>query len=181
MSADGSGRRFDPARLLTIGGALALAVMLFWTMLDIGGRLLFSHPIQGTLDLVEVALVLVAFLALPECFRRDEQIKVDVFDAMLGPRRLRLLILIGEVATLAFLALLASTLLQPLSDAYRFGDQKPDLPVPIWTLLLTIEIALIVSILVVLRRVGSQIRNVLRQPGDETPVSSPQRHEEATP
>lgn len=175
-----AGSRLDPARLLTLCGAVALAVMLFWTMLDIGGRLAFNRPIHGTLDLVEVTLVLVAFLALPECFRRDEQIKVDVFDAMLSPRRLAILILIGEIATLAFLALLATTLLQPLADAYRFGDQKPDLPVPIWTLLLAIEIALVVSMLVVLRRVGSQTRTVLRQPGKETQAPTLHRHEEAT-
>lgn len=176
-----AGSRLDPARLLTLCGAVALAVMLFWTMLDIGGRLAFNRPIHGTLDLVEVTLVLVAFLALPECFRRDEQIKVDVFDAMLSPRRLAILILIGEIATLAFLALLATTLLQPLADAYRFGDQKPDLPVPIWTLLLAIEIALVVSMLVVLHRVGSQTRAVLRQPGKETQAPTLHRHEEATP
>ncbi|SFJ07299.1 TRAP-type C4-dicarboxylate transport system, small permease component [Bosea sp. OK403] len=177
----GAGPRFDPVRILTHCGAIALAVMLFWTMLDIGGRLAFNTPIHGTLDLVEVTLVLVAFLALPECFRRDEQIKVDVFDAMLSPRRLGFLILIGEVATLAFLSLLAATLLQPLADAYRFGDQKPDLPVPIWTLLLAIEVALVVSMLVVLRRVGSQLKAALWQPGKETQPHALHRHEEATP
>lgn len=177
----GAGPRFDPARILTLCGAVALAVMLFWTMLDIGGRLAFNRPIPGTLDLVEVTLVLVAFLALPECFRRDEQIKVDVFDAMLAPRRLALLILLGEIATLAFLALLAATLLQPLADAYRFGDRKPDLPVPIWTLLLAIELALVASMLVVLRRVGAQLRAILRQPGEDRPAATHYRQEEATP
>lgn len=177
----GAGRRFDPARILTLCGAVALAVMLLWTMLDIGSRLAFSRPIHGTLDLVEVTLVLVAFLALPECFRRDEQIKVDVFDSMVGPRRLRIIILIGEIATLAFLGLLAATLLQPLADAYRFGDQKPDLPVPIWTLLAAIEVALVVSMLVVLGRVGSQLRATLRRPGNELQAHTLHRHEEATP
>lgn len=158
MSARGPDGRLDIARLLTACGASALAVMLFWTMLDIGGRLAFNQPIHGTLDLVEVTLVLVAFLALPECFRRDEQIKVDVFDAMLSPRGLGILTLIGEIATLAFLGLLAVTLLQPLADAYRFGDQKPDLPVPIWTLLLAIEVALVISVLVVLGRIVMRAR-----------------------
>jgi TRAP-type C4-dicarboxylate transport system permease small subunit len=176
-----AGSRLDPARLLTLCGAIALAVMLFWTMLDIGGRLAFNRPIHGTLDLVEVTLVLVAFLALPECFRRDELIKVDLFDTMVSPRTLGRMTLIGEIATLAFLGLLAATLLQPLADAYRFGDQKPDLPVPIWTLLLTIELALVVSMLVVLRRIGSQIRAALQPPGVETQAPTLHRHEEATP
>ncbi|MGX1789059.1 TRAP transporter small permease [Bosea sp. NPDC055332] len=151
-------RRLDPVRALTIAGALALAVMMLWTMVDIGARLAFNKPLHGTLDLVEVTLVLVAFLALPECFRRDEQIKVDLFDTMVRPRTLALMQLAGEVATLAFLVLLAATLIQPLTDAYRFGDQKPDLPVPIFLLLLAIELALVVSVFVVLGRVIGQVR-----------------------
>ena len=151
-------RHFDPARLLTIAGALALAVMLLWTMIDIGARLAFNKPLHGTLDLVEVTLVLVAFLALPECFRRDEQIKVDLFDTMVSPRTLAAMRLAGELATLAFLVLLAATLIQPLADAYRFGDQKPDLPVPIFLLLLAIELALVVSVFVVLGRAIGQVR-----------------------
>lgn len=151
-------RRLDPVRLLTIAGALALAVMMLWTMVDIGARLAFNKPLHGTLDLVEVTLVLVAFLALPECFRRDEQIKVDLFDTMVRPRTLAAMRLAGEIATLAFLALLAATLIQPLADAYRFGDQKPDLPVPIYLLLLAIELALVVSVCVVLGRAIGQVR-----------------------
>lgn len=151
-------RRFDPARLLTIAGALALAVMLLWTMVDIGARLAFNRPLHGTLDLVEVTLVLVAFLALPECFRRDEQIKVDLFDTMVSRRALAAMRLAGELATLAFLVLLAASLIQPLADAYRFGDQKPDLPVPIFLLLLAIELALVVSVFVVLGRAIGQVR-----------------------
>lgn len=154
----GALRRFDPVRVLTVAGALALAVMLLWTMVDIGARLAFNSPLHGTLDLVEVTLVLVAFLALPECFRRDEQIKVDLFDTMVRPRTLALMRLAGEIATLAFLALLAVTLVQPLADAYRFGDQKPDLPVPVFLLLLAIELALVVSVFVVLGRVVAQLR-----------------------
>lgn len=168
-------RRLDPVRLLTIAGALALAVMVLWTMIDIGARLAFNKPLHGTLDLVEVTLVLVAFLALPECFRRDEQIKVDLFDTMVRRRTLAAMRLAGEIATLAFLVLLAVTLIQPLADAYRFGDQKPDLPVPIFLLLLAIELALVVSVFVVLGRAVAQIRAFPRAADAPVP-SSPVLH-----
>jgi TRAP-type C4-dicarboxylate transport system permease small subunit len=120
--------RFDPVRILTGAGTVALATMLLWTIADVVSRLAFNHPIHGTLDLVEIMLVLVAFLALPECFRRDEQIKVDLFDTAAGPHGLAIMRLAGEIATLAFLLLMAWTVLAPLGDAYRFGDRKPDLP-----------------------------------------------------
>ena len=157
MTPEASGRA-DSVRLLTAAGSIALAVMLLWTMVDIGARLAFNRPLRGTLDLVEVMLVLVAFLALPDCFRRDQQIKVDLFDVAAGPRGLALMRLAGEIATLVFLALLAFTLFGPMADAYRFGDEKPDLPVPIFALLLAIEIALVVSIFVVAHRSLMQLR-----------------------
>lgn len=171
MNASRMRRRLDPARLLTIAGAVALAVMMLWTMVDIAARLVFNKPLHGTLDLVEVTLVLVAFLALPECFQRDEQIKVDLFDAAVPPRTLAAMRLFGEIATLVFLALLAVTLVQPLVDAFRFGDQKPDLPVPIFLLLLAIESALVVSVCVVLGRVIGQCRAF---PSAADAVSPPQ-------
>jgi TRAP-type C4-dicarboxylate transport system permease small subunit len=172
----GKFRRLDPVRLLTLAGALALAVMVLWTMIDIGARLAFNKPLHGTLDLVEVMLVLVAFLALPECFRRDEQIKVDLFDTMLRPRTLAAMRLAGEIATLAFLVLLAATLIQPLADAYRFGDQKPDLPVPIFLLLLAIELALVVSVFVVLGRAVGQVRAFLRTAAGTADTNPPALH-----
>lgn len=161
MSAEPT-RRLDPVRLLTGAGTLALALMLFATIADIIARLAFNRPFHGTLDLVEVTLVLVAFLALPDCFRRDDQIKVDVFDVAAGPRGLAIMRLAGEVATLAFLLLLAVTVISPLVDAYRFGDAKPDLPVPIFALLAAIELALVVSVVVVAGRLVAQQRDFRR-------------------
>jgi TRAP-type C4-dicarboxylate transport system permease small subunit len=155
-------RSVDPVRLLTGAGTLALAAMLFWTMADVFLRIVMNRPLHGTIDLVEAALVLVAFLALPEYFQRDEQIKVDVFDNAAGPRGLAALRLLGEVTTLVFLALLATTVVESLVDAYRYGDQKPDLPIPIFALLLAIEVALTISFIVVLHRVFLQIRGFPR-------------------
>lgn len=158
-------RRLDPVRLLTGAGTLALAAMLFWTVADVGLRLALNRPLHGTIDFVEAALVLVAFLALPQCFRHDEQIKVDVFDHAAGPRGLAALRLLGEIATLAFLVLLTWTIVQPMLDAYRFGDQKADMPIPIFALLLAIEVAMISSVLVVLRRIFLQLRAFPRSSG----------------
>jgi TRAP-type C4-dicarboxylate transport system permease small subunit len=154
-------RRLDLPRLLTAAGTIALVVMLFGSITDVVLRLFFKHPLAGTIDLVEVTVALVAFLALPECFRHDEQIKVDVLDTSVGPRGVAILRLFGEIATLAFLVLLAVTLVVPLADAYRFGDRKADLPVPIFLLLLAIEISLVVSVVVVAGRVVTQVRGRL--------------------
>lgn len=147
------------ARALTWLSAAALAVMMFWTIADIVLRTLFRFPLRGSVALVETMLVLVAFLALAECFGRDEQIKVDVFDHMLGRGGLFLLKVLGDVATLIFVLLLAATMVQPLMDAWRFWDIKPDIPVPIAVLLGVIELALIASAFVLVVKISRAFRS----------------------
>ena len=94
--------------MLALIGGLALATMTLWTVTDVITRNLLAKPLKGSIDLVEATLVLVVFLALPECFRHDEQVTVDVFDHMAGERIVGLLKLFGSFATLLFLSLLGS-------------------------------------------------------------------------
>lgn len=129
------------ARVLTGIAACALVTMMLWTIADVGLRSTARIAIDGTVAAVETLLVLVAFFALADAIGRDELIRVDVFDTALGARRVRVLQALGEAATVVFLGLLVVTVLTPLMDAWQFGDVKPDLPVPIWTLLLAIEVA----------------------------------------
>ena len=178
-------RALDPVRLLAGAGTAALALMLLCIVGDVGMRLAFKRPFNGAIDIVEATLVLVAFLALPACFRGDEQIKVDVFDRVVSPRTLAGMRLVGELATLAFLALLAASVVSPLVDAYRFGDVKADFPIPIAALLLAIEVALILSALVVLLRVVAQLRSPARQAtahhGGAAETVPPERRSERPP
>ncbi len=146
------------ARALTWLSAAALAVMMFWTIADIVLRTLFRLPLRGSVALVETMLVLVAVLALAECFGRDEQIKVDVFDHMVSGRGLSFLKLLGDVATLVFVLLLAATMVQPLMDAWRFWDIKPDIPVPIAALLGVMELALVASAFVLVVKIARALR-----------------------
>lgn len=146
------------ARALTWLSATALALMMFWTIADIVLRTLFRLPLRGSVALVETMLVLVAVLALAECFGRDEQIKVDVFDHMVGGRGLLFLKLLGDVATLIFVLLLAATMVPPLMDAWRFGDIKPDIPVPIALLLGVMELAMIASAFVLVVKIARAFR-----------------------
>lgn len=145
---DGVPDRVIPAvsRLLQAAGGLALLLMAGWTVTDIVCRLAFKQPLPGSIDLVEATLVLVVFFGLAEGMRRGEQITVDILDHVVPPRGLLAMKLFGDLATIAFLALLAWAVWPPLMDAYQFGDRKPDLPIPIYPLLLAIEAGLLVSL-----------------------------------
>jgi TRAP-type C4-dicarboxylate transport system permease small subunit len=149
--------------LLAIAVA-ALVVMTLWTVVDVTTRYAIASPLRGSIDLVESTLVLVVFLALPECFRREEQVTVDVIDYVAGKRTVEALKLLAALGALAFLALLTYTGVQPLLDALKFGDRKPDLPIPIFALLAAIEVALTVSMLVVLAQCVARLRRLVRKP-----------------
>jgi TRAP-type C4-dicarboxylate transport system permease small subunit len=131
---------------MTAIGAVALAVMIAWTVADVTLRAVFNRPIHGTVDLVEAALVLVVFLGLPESFLRREQITVDVLDHAVPRAWLAAMRIAGALAALAFLVLMAMYVVQPMLDTLRFGDKKPDLSIPLFPLVAAIEVSLVASL-----------------------------------
>ena len=148
------------SRLLANVSGVALLVMTSWTIVDIVTRYALAKPLSGSIDLVESTLVLVVFLALPECFRRHEQITVDVLDHVVGERAVEFLRLIAAFATLMFLMLLGYTGIQPCLDAWQFGDRKPELPIPIFVLVGAIELGLAVSVAVLIGNFVLQLGRV---------------------
>lgn len=157
-------------RALTLVGALALAVMMLWTIADVVLRAVAHRALDGTVALVETLLVLVAFFALADCMARDEMIRVDILDDRVGKRTVAWLAIFGDFATACFLGLLVVTLATPLADAWRFGDVKPDLPIPIWTLVAAIEVALVAATVVVALKVVRGLRARLIGASGGTPA-----------
>jgi TRAP-type C4-dicarboxylate transport system permease small subunit len=138
------------SRLLLYAGAVALILMMLVTTADVVLRAALNSPIRGVVDAVEITMLLVVFLGLPDAFLRGEQITVDVVDHMVSPGVLAVLKAAGAVLSTLFLALLASNLVQPLLDAYRFGDRKADLPVPLYPLVALVLLCLATSFLAML-------------------------------
>lgn len=93
--------------------ALVLVFMMLFTTYAVIMRQVFDTPILGVIDVMELALVVCIFLAMPGVFLRDEHVVVDVIDQMVSPRTVRLLRLIGLVLTLGFLVLMITYMLQP--------------------------------------------------------------------
>lgn len=138
------------SRLLLYAGTVALAIMMLATTADVVLRATINKPIRGVVDAVEITMLLVVFLGLPDAFLRGEQVTVDVIDHLVPPRVLAVLKVVGAVLSTLFLALLAINLWQPMLDAYRFGDRKADLPVPLYPLVALVLVCLATSFLAML-------------------------------
>jgi TRAP-type C4-dicarboxylate transport system permease small subunit len=143
------------SRILLYAGTVALIGMMLATTADVVLRAAVNQPIRGVVDMVEITMLLVVFLGLPDAFLRGEQVTVDVIDHLASPRVVAALRLAGAALSALFLALLATNIVQPLLDAWRFGDRKADLPVPLYPLvalvLLCLATSFVAMVLVTLR------------------------------
>lgn len=139
---DGLGR---VSRILLYAGTIALAIMMLATTADVILRATINRPIRGVVDIVEVTMLLVVFLGLPDAFLRGEQVTVDVIDHLAPKQVVAVLKVVGAALSTLFLALIAINLIQPLLDAYRFGDRKADLPIPLYPLVALVIVCLATS------------------------------------
>jgi TRAP-type C4-dicarboxylate transport system permease small subunit len=149
VAADGGARDSFGAAARPFGwvAVLALAFMMLMTCVDVALRTVFKaliwvfgtdavHPymisFRGTVDLMELALTVCVFIALPGIFLRNENIAVDLIDG-LGRRRLTLALkLAGLVLGLGFLVLALTQMIYPALDRFRFGEGTMTLQLPRW-------------------------------------------------
>jgi TRAP-type C4-dicarboxylate transport system permease small subunit len=120
------------ARGLSWAAALCLVIMMGVTVVDVVLRGALRTPVFGTYDIVEVMLVGVIFLALPEVFLREQHVTVDVVDQIVRGWATQLLKIIGALLSLGFVAVLGWNMLGPAGDAWRFGETTLDLKIPVW-------------------------------------------------
>jgi TRAP-type C4-dicarboxylate transport system permease small subunit len=151
------------ARGLSWAGAACLVVMMGITIVDVVLRGTLRLPVFGTYDIVEVTLVGVIFLALPEVFLREQHVTVDVIDQVVPPPVTRALKMLAVLTTLGFVGVLGWNMLGPARDAWQFGETTLDLKIPIWVfwvpMLLGIA-ASVVAMLALLARIAGAGRDV---------------------
>lgn len=135
------------ARACTMLGAAALVIMMLCTTYDVVARAAFARPLHGVVDITEIMVLCVAMLGLPEVCLRDEQIRVDILDNLVPASVLTGLKFVGVAATIGFMAVLLFNLVEPMIEAYRFGDIKADTGFPTYLLYILIFFSLLAAAL----------------------------------
>jgi len=118
------------AKLFGYIAAFFLAAMMLLTVADVVLRSLFSYPLRGMLELIELGLACTIFLALPAVFLRDEHLVVDVIDHVVSKSLVRLLDLAGALVSLAVLVVMAWQMVPLARSMHEFGDVTSDLSIP---------------------------------------------------
>jgi TRAP-type C4-dicarboxylate transport system permease small subunit len=149
-------------RWLRYAAMLALALMMLVTIVDVTMRVSINELVLGSVEIVQLTLVAVVFLALPETFLRDEHITVDALDQVVSPATLRWVRLVASLSSLLLVAVMAWRMLLPALDTLAIGDLTSDLQLSLFWYWLPMLVggaaAVIALVFVVLRNRNADAR-----------------------
>jgi TRAP-type C4-dicarboxylate transport system permease small subunit len=84
-----------------------LAILMFLSVADVGGRYFFNRPIFGTLEISEVLLVCIVFFGTAYTVYQDKQITMELLYSRLSPSGKRLTDISTRFLSLVVLGLIA--------------------------------------------------------------------------
>ena len=84
VPADAAGALAAPVRLLTVLAAFFMFFVAGLTIVDVTGRYVFNSPVHGGVELIEFALGLLIFSALPLVTVKRAHIVVELFDGFMS-------------------------------------------------------------------------------------------------
>lgn len=122
------------ARVMLWIASIALVAMMLFVVADVILRAAFNYPVRGAFDMVSIALlVMVAFGTAPVLVRRAE-IVIDLVDPLIGRPGVRILGTLAALGSAAMVLFIGWSALDPLRNAWRWGDRSLELGVPQWAL-----------------------------------------------
>jgi TRAP-type C4-dicarboxylate transport system permease small subunit len=134
-----------PAAWLETVGAVCLFAMMAVTFIDVTGRSLFSRPLVGSTDLVQVLLALTAACTLPSVTWRNEHLSIGLFDgvALTPAERIRRM-LVAAIGAVVFAAM--SVLLWRYGgETARNGDVIGYLRIPVSPMVYAVSVLAMVT------------------------------------
>jgi TRAP-type C4-dicarboxylate transport system permease small subunit len=118
--------------------AVALGIMTLLSVADVVGRSFFLHPIQGTMELVGMLLVITSALGFGYCQLMKGNVNIDIFTKRFGRRGQGVLNIISYLMSIACCIIIAW---QGMAMVLRYSSQKlgstsPTLGILLWPFLL---------------------------------------------
>lgn len=136
---------------------LVLAAVVLLTVADVTLRFV-ATPIYGAQEITQAAMVAIIMLALPFCGTTRSNIRVDLFDRILGRAGRRLTNILSSVIALSVVGLLVWNTVRAVISNYKYGDATNLLSIPLWPLFLLIAIGMALFILVDLKQLVGMLK-----------------------
>ena len=112
----------------------ALAVMMLTIVVDVFMRYAFNAPVVGAFDVVEICLVIVIFYGMGAAISGFHEIVIDLVDLVIPPQLVRFLSCMAGLLSATILVFLFISMLTPAMQAYRYGDMRMELNIPVWVI-----------------------------------------------
>lgn len=153
-----------------VAAGLCAAASLFGIMIlmvcDVFGRYLFNRPIPGAAEMIQLAMGIVVFAALPLVTIRREHVALDYFEVLLSDRTGYIVRAVIDLVTAAILGFLAWRIAVKAATYIRYGDTTPYLNIPVAPLAVFIAVATGVSALAL---IISAVRTLVAGPISQEP------------
>lgn len=120
------------SRLAAMLGGLIMTALIIMTVLSVLGRWLFSSPIYGDFEMVEMGTAISVMLFLPYCHMNRGNVIVDLFLSW-APKRVQMVFdVLGSVALSVIAALLAWRMVYGGLEMVKYSETTYILALPLW-------------------------------------------------
>lgn len=127
-----------------LAGAVLFILMLLTTV-DVTGRYFFNAPILGAVELTQLLLAVIVFLAFPTVTWREEHITVDLLDAVFPKPLVWLRQLVINAICATALLIMARRIWLLAERALGWGDATEFLRIPLGYLIAMMAIMTVIA------------------------------------
>jgi TRAP-type C4-dicarboxylate transport system permease small subunit len=120
------------AKAFALFGGVVLLIIVSISFLSILGRFLFSSPLLGDFELVEMGCAMAISAFLPLCHMHDGNVIVDFVTAGLSPRVKAALDGISALAFGLVAGFFTWRMVYGAQDMYKYNEETMLLQAPIW-------------------------------------------------
>src|SRR5690606_20224429 len=134
--------------------ATALGGIALLMVVDVTGRYLFNSPVPGAAEIIELAMGIMIFAALPLVTARDEHVRLDYFDHFVPARVRPLVQAIATLISAFVLAVLAWRIFDKALTVIRYGDTTPFLNIPVAPVALFLAVTAAAAAVILFVQIG---------------------------
>lgn len=145
---------------LARAASIGLALMMLLTLADVIGRT-FGHPIVGAVEITELIMGMMIYLAIGYTTMMRGHIRVDILITMLKPRTQALMDIITVLISIAFSALICWRLILQADSRVENNDLTQIWELPIWPAAFVMAISSLLLVTSLLFQLHQSINVVL--------------------
>ncbi len=141
-------------------GLSFIALMMLLMTADVTGRFLFNSPIFGTIEIIEVFLVIAVFASIAYCAMVKGNVAVDLLVRRFPQKGQDVTDIIIDVTSLAFLSVMAWASADRIEFAIKTMERSTTIDIPFWPFRIVSVIGIALLCIVLAREIVLRFINL---------------------